>query len=232
MDDIPANTAFTITMAINNLETGNFVNAQANYYAAPQQVNAQGDIIGHSHFVIEALQSITQTTPLDPTKFAFFQGVNTAASNGVLSVPVTAGLPAGSYRVASINAAANHQPVLVAVAQHGSLDDMSYFTVGGGGAGVDVATNNATASAAAAAAASSAATASKGGKGGNAAGAAAAAAATTTAAAAASTSAAAATGKGGAAAGAAKGGAAKGGAAAAGGKFGGFGKGRRSSLRL
>ncbi|KAH9915225.1 uncharacterized protein B0H18DRAFT_886113, partial [Fomitopsis serialis] len=33
-------------------------------------------------------------------------------------------LPKGTYRMASINAAANHQAVLVAVAQHGSLDDM------------------------------------------------------------------------------------------------------------
>jgi hypothetical protein len=125
--NIAANTAFTITMNIKNLETGNFVNAQTNYYSAPQQVNSAGAVIGHSHFVVEQLTSMTQTTPLDNTKFAFFQGVNTAADGqGNLNVQVTAGLPAGTYRVASINAAANHQPVLVAVAQHGSLDDMTY----------------------------------------------------------------------------------------------------------
>jgi len=130
MGTIKANTNFTITMAIKNLETGNFVNAQSNYYSAPQQVNNQGNIIGHSHFVIEALQSLTQTTPLDNTKFAFFQGVNTPAdNNGQLHVTVNGGLPKGVYRLASINAAANHQPTLVAVAQHGSLDDMVYFTV-------------------------------------------------------------------------------------------------------
>ena len=128
-DTIPANTAFTISMAINNLETGNFVNAQSNYYSAPQQVNAQGDIIGHTHFVVEQLSALDQTTPNDPTKFAFFKGVNGAAVNGVVSESVADGLPAGFYRLASINAAANHQPVLVAVAQHGSLDDMVYFTV-------------------------------------------------------------------------------------------------------
>ena len=75
---------------------------------------------------------MTQTTPLDNTKFAFFQGVNTPAdSKGNLNVQVTAGLPAGVYRLGSINAAANHQPVLVAEAQHGLLDDVVYFTVGG-----------------------------------------------------------------------------------------------------
>ncbi|EJD04995.1 uncharacterized protein FOMMEDRAFT_79989, partial [Fomitiporia mediterranea MF3/22] len=126
---VKANTAFTIDMAINNLETGNFVNAASNYYSAPQQVNAQGNIIGHTHVVIEPLDSLNQTTATDPSKFVFFKGINGAAVNGVVSADVTDGLPAGSYRLASINAAANHQPVLVAVAQHGSLDDMIYFTV-------------------------------------------------------------------------------------------------------
>ena len=94
------------------------MNAQANYYSAPQQLDAEQVIIGHSHFVIEALQSMTQTTPLDNTKFAFFQGVNTPVdSKSQLNVNVTAGLPAGVYRLGSINAAANHQPVLVAVAE-------------------------------------------------------------------------------------------------------------------
>lgn len=34
---IQANQEFTVQMAINNLETGNFVNADTNYYSAPQQ---------------------------------------------------------------------------------------------------------------------------------------------------------------------------------------------------
>lgn len=126
---IKANQDFTVSMAINHLETGNFVNANTNYYSAPQQVNGAGDIIGHSHFVIQQLQSLDQDSPLDPGTFAFFKGVNDAAVNGVVSVDVTGGLPAGEYRIASINSAANHQPVLVAIAQHGSLDDMAYFTV-------------------------------------------------------------------------------------------------------
>ena len=75
------------------------------------------------------MQALDQTTPTDPTRFAFFKGVNGAAQNGIVTADVTNGLPAGVYRLASINAAANHQPVVVAVAQHGSLDDMVYFTV-------------------------------------------------------------------------------------------------------
>ncbi|POY72139.1 hypothetical protein BMF94_4872 [Rhodotorula taiwanensis] len=142
LDTIAPDTTFTIQMAISNLQTGNFVNAQANYYSAPQQTNAQGQIIGHSHVVIEQIDSLTTTTVSDPTKFAFFKGLNDPAANGILSATVTGGLPAGVYKHLgtdrtspgdSINAASNHQPALVGVAQHGSLDDAVYFTVSANG---------------------------------------------------------------------------------------------------
>ncbi len=123
---VPANKDFTIQMAIEHLETGNFVNAAENYFSAPQVVNAQGDITGHSHVVIDPLPSLGSTKPTDPTKFVFFKGLNAPAdANGILTALVPGGLPAGAYRIASINSAANHQPALVAVAQHGALDDMA-----------------------------------------------------------------------------------------------------------
>ena len=125
---IDANKGFTVHLAINHLEAGHFVNANENYYSAPQQVNGAGDIQGHSHIVIEQLDSLGQTEPTDPTKFVFFKGLNAAAQNGVLSADVTDGLNPGFYRIASINSAANHQPVLVAVAQRGSCDDMAYVS--------------------------------------------------------------------------------------------------------
>jgi hypothetical protein len=118
-DTIPADQQFTISMAIQNLQTGNFVNAQQNYFAAPQQVNGQGTIIGHSHVVVEKLTALDQTTATNPNKFAFFKGLNAAAEGGVLTADVAKGLPAGAYRLCSINSAANHQPVIVAIAQHG-----------------------------------------------------------------------------------------------------------------
>ena len=198
MQNIAANTAFTITMAIQNMETGNFVNAESNYFSAPQQLNAQGQIIGHSHVVVEQLSAIDQTTPTDPTKFAFFKGLNSPAANGVLSADVTAGLPAGVYKLSSINTAANHQPALVPIAQHGSLDDAVYFTVGGAGAAGAAGAANSTAAAGAAGAANSTAAAGAAGATG-ATGATGAAAASSTAAA------------GGAAAAGGKGAAAKGG---------------------
>ena len=127
-DTIKSNTAFTITMAIRGMETGFFVNADENYFAAPQFLNNNGQIQGHSHVVVEALDAIDQTTPLDPQKFAFFKGLNAAAQNGQLTAAVDQGLPAGVYKLSSINSAANHQPVLVPIAQHGSLDDAVYVS--------------------------------------------------------------------------------------------------------
>lgn len=144
LDTIPANKEFTVQMSIQGMETGHFVNAQQNYFAAPQQLNSKGQIVGHSHVVIEKIDSLTQTTPTDPTKFAFFLGLNTAAVNGVLTADVTKGLPAGTYRLGSINTAANHQPCLVPIAQHGMLDDAVYFTVSDNGKAAAGAASSAT----------------------------------------------------------------------------------------
>jgi hypothetical protein len=126
---VAPNTAFTVNLAVKNIALGNFVNAQASYFAAPQTVDGSGNIVGHSHVVIEAIDALNSTTPLDPTKFAFFKGIDGAQdAAGTVQVPVTAGLPAGVYRAATIQSAANHQPVLVAVAQHGSVDDWIYVS--------------------------------------------------------------------------------------------------------
>ncbi|KAJ3789714.1 hypothetical protein GGU10DRAFT_383910 [Lentinula aff. detonsa] len=162
---IPADTAFTITMNINNLDTGNFVNANENYFAAPQQLNAQGQIIGHTHVVIEALSDLAQTTPTNPQQFAFFKGVNTAAVNGAVTADVTSGVPAGAYRLCSINSSSNHQPVIVPIAQHGSLDDCVYFTATNGGTASNATAAAGTAATGAAATASNATVAVGAGKG-------------------------------------------------------------------
>lgn len=126
---IKAGQTFTIQMAIKNMQTGFFVNAQANYFSAPQQLNKQGQIQGHSHVVVEQLSAIDQTTPTDPKKFAFFKGLNAAAQGGKLTADVPDGLQPGFYKLSSINTASNHQPVIVPIAQHGSLDDAIYFSV-------------------------------------------------------------------------------------------------------
>jgi hypothetical protein len=101
---------FTVQLAISHLETGWFTNPQTTYMAAPVEVNASGDVIGHSHIVIEQVTGFGQTTPTDPKSFAFFKALNSAAVDGVLSTDVTGGLPAGYYRITAFHTAANHQP--------------------------------------------------------------------------------------------------------------------------
>jgi hypothetical protein len=130
LDGIKAHTTFEIKMAIRHLDAGHFTNPDTTYYGAPQQLNSGNDIIGHPHFVIEKLSSASSTDPSDPSQFVYFIGVNTAADHeGNVSVNMTDGLPVGTYKLSSINSSANHAPVLVAVAQHGTLDDQIYVRV-------------------------------------------------------------------------------------------------------
>ncbi|KAJ7293850.1 hypothetical protein C8J57DRAFT_1112471 [Mycena rebaudengoi] len=135
-DTVAADTAFTVTMAVKNIQLGTFTNAQKTYFANPQTLNNQGVIIGHTHFVIESIPSLDSTAITDPTKFVFFKGINGAANaQGQVSAEVPApGLPAGTYRLGSIVTASTHQPAIVPVAQHGLLDDVVYFTATAGGA--------------------------------------------------------------------------------------------------
>ena len=69
---------------------------------------------------IPSSSAYTRVSRLKPP---FFKGVNGAAKGGILSVDVTDGLPAGIYKLTTINSAANHQPVLMPVAQHRSTED-------------------------------------------------------------------------------------------------------------
>lgn len=130
-DTVPANTPFTISLQVNNLATGTFTNAANTYFAAPQQL-VGGLVKGHSHITVQQMQSLDSTQPLDPKVFAFFKGLNEVANNGVLTATVTNGLPAGVYRISSINAANNHQEAVGPVAQHGSFNDVVYITVADG----------------------------------------------------------------------------------------------------
>lgn len=125
---IQANTAFDAQLRVKNFQTGSFTNAQKTYFAAPQQLNKAGQIIGHTHIVIETLTSIFQTEPTDSTTFFFFKGVNDPDVGGIATAQVTKGVPAGAYRMCSINTGSNHVPCIGPIAQHGSFDDCTYFT--------------------------------------------------------------------------------------------------------
>ena len=107
------------------MQTGTFTNAANTYYAAPQQLNG-GQIIGHNHVVVEEIASLDSTQPTNPRVFAFFKGLNAPAANGKLTADLPKGLPAGTYRLSSISSAANHQSVVMPVAQRGAVDDAVY----------------------------------------------------------------------------------------------------------
>jgi hypothetical protein len=115
--DIAANQPFNVTLQVANLQAGSFTNATSTYYAAPQAVNNQGNIVGHVHVTIQDLGgTLNPTTPPDPTTFAFFKGIDDAGNGqGGLSATVASGLAAGFYRLCSMSSASNHQPVLMPV---------------------------------------------------------------------------------------------------------------------
>ncbi|KAK1222427.1 hypothetical protein PQX77_014760 [Marasmius sp. AFHP31] len=128
---LAVNDPFTIRLGVNNLATGNFVNSQTNYLAAPQQVDSSGLVLGHTAIVIEQLDSLNQTAPTDPSRFSFFKSALGQLTNGFHGFDVTGGLLAGSYRLSSVTTDANHHPIVVPLLQHGSIDDAVYFTVRG-----------------------------------------------------------------------------------------------------
>ncbi|KAK8154697.1 hypothetical protein IWX90DRAFT_63610 [Phyllosticta citrichinensis] len=136
-EDIEANQAFDIKVQTSNLKTGAFTNPQTTYYAAPQDLDGGGDVIGHAHVVIQDMGgTMTPSNTLDASKTTFFKSIDDAGNgDGLLSATVANGLPPGVYRVCTMNSASNHQPVVMPVAQRGSQDDCTKFTVGQVGSG-------------------------------------------------------------------------------------------------
>lgn len=134
-DDLGENEDFDITVQTANLAAGTFTNPDVTYYSAPQDLDGSGNVIGHTHVTVQDLGNdlAPQEAP-DASQFVFFKGINDAGDgNGLLSATVDGGLPAGNYRVCTMTGAANHQPVLMPVAQRGAQDDCTKFTVGQGG---------------------------------------------------------------------------------------------------
>jgi hypothetical protein len=139
---IAANTTIPLEFFVNNLQSGVVVDVATNFLSAPQQLDSTGNILGHYHVVIEELDALNSTVPTDARNFAFFSVIKDAASNGEIVSEVTNGLPEGFYRMVSVHIvprfteltsnqtatihAANHQPVLVPIAQHGALIDVAY----------------------------------------------------------------------------------------------------------
>ncbi|OCF36335.1 hypothetical protein I316_02210 [Kwoniella heveanensis BCC8398] len=127
-DTIPAGETFTIGLQTRGMTMGSFVNAQKNYYAAPQQVDRSGQVVGHAHVVIQEMEAIDSPALLDPNTFTFFKGLDLGDVNGLSTIDVQGGVPAGAYRLCTIMSASNHQSVIMPVAQRGAENTCSYFT--------------------------------------------------------------------------------------------------------
>jgi len=123
---MPANTAFTVSVKTQGMNLGFFDDPNTQYYLFSQQLDKSGKIMGHQHVTIQQIGDPTQ--PLDPKAFSFFKGLNDIDNNGVLSVAVANGLPAGNYRLCTMTGAFGHQPVIMPVAQRGAQDDCIRFT--------------------------------------------------------------------------------------------------------
>ena len=135
-DNLAANQDFNVQLQVANLNAGKFTNPDVTYYTAPQQLDPNNNnIIGHVHVTIQTLgDNLAPQAAPDASTFVFFKGIDDAGDgNGGLQAAVAGGLPAGNYRVCTMSAASNHQPVTMPVAQRGAQDDCTKFTVGGNG---------------------------------------------------------------------------------------------------
>ena len=128
---LPSHQNFTVRVHTTNLAAGHFTNATSTYYSAPQDLDSNGQVIGHVHVVIQTTGvSLNPTEALDPKTFAFFEGIDDAGDGkGTLSAVVAGGLPAGNYRLCTLSSAANHQPAMMPVAKRGAQDDCVRFSV-------------------------------------------------------------------------------------------------------
>ena len=156
-DTVAANQDFNISVQTQGLTAGSFTNADTTYYSAPQDLDGNGQIIGHTHVTVQDMGgNLATTTPPNPGQFTFFKGINDPGNGkGLLQAAVAGGLPAGSYRVCTMTSSSNHQPVLMPVAQRGAQDDCQKFTVTDGGAAGNGQTNTGSGSSAASSAAGS-----------------------------------------------------------------------------
>ena len=135
-DNLAANKDFQVKLQVANLNAGVFTNPSVTYYSAPQTLDPNNkNIIGHVHVTIQSLgPNLTPQQAPNPKLFVFFKGIDDAGDGkGGLTADVTGGLPNGFYRVCTISSAANHQSVVMPVAQRGGQDDCTKFSVGGGG---------------------------------------------------------------------------------------------------
>ena len=97
----------------------------------PQTLNDQGIVQGHQHVTVQYMQDIQF---LDPTKFYYFEGLNSQADSGNIlkvEIPSTTWNQTGIYRICSITGTFSHQPVTMPGSEKGPQDDCIRIKVNG-----------------------------------------------------------------------------------------------------
>ncbi|OAV99628.1 hypothetical protein PTTG_25231 [Puccinia triticina 1-1 BBBD Race 1] len=129
LDEIPAKKPFTITLKVRNIVLGVFTNPKNTYLQGPVQLDPETkSVLGHTHVVIQPINSLDSTDVPDPTVLVFFKGVDGPAKKEEVIVDVKDGLEPGFYRISTITTAANHQPISSPVARRSIYDDIIYVT--------------------------------------------------------------------------------------------------------
>ncbi|PGH32063.1 hypothetical protein GX50_05132 [[Emmonsia] crescens] len=133
-DVFKVNQSIVFKIAVRNIEMGFYTNSNVTYLSAPQSLNSEGFVQGHTHLTVQFMgPNTTAIEALDASKPIWFKSVNsphpenkrdgfTSTLDGGLGTP-------GFYRICTLTAAANHQPVIMPIPNRGAQDDCTKFNV-------------------------------------------------------------------------------------------------------
>ncbi|EEQ84501.2 uncharacterized protein BDCG_01306 [Blastomyces dermatitidis ER-3] len=131
-DTFKVNQPIVFKIAVRNIEMGFYTNSNVTYLSAPQALNNEGLVQGHTHLTVEFMgPTAISIKALDANNPTWFKSVNSPNNKGnSFTARLDAGLgKAGFYRVCTLTAAANHQPVIMPVPKRGAQDDCTKFKV-------------------------------------------------------------------------------------------------------
>jgi transcription initiation factor TFIID subunit 15 len=84
---VPADTTFNIEVQTKHLSAGFFTNPTTNYYTAPQDLDKNGDIIGHCHVTVQDIGSLQSNQVPDTSSSPSSRASMMPATDRVCSRP-------------------------------------------------------------------------------------------------------------------------------------------------
>lgn len=143
-EDIQEGEAFKVVANYKNIALGSFTDPKSTFYDAPTRLTEQGEVIGHTHIACQLMSanSFNPENPPDAEKPDFFKGIDDPGEteNGITTVEATVeagelAQGAGCYRCCTMTGGANHQALGMPIAQRGTQDSCTFFSVGGANCG-------------------------------------------------------------------------------------------------